>query len=87
MPLCEMPAPIPIVACCIDDEEGCACGLTERALRAGAALTAEQREWCLHEIGSIEGHTREDHEGSNDADLCRAVLSAWTDYCRDKGLM
>lgn len=90
---CEMPHPIPVVPCqCtgsgwIDDETGCICGLTERALRAGGPFTADQRNWCLDEIASVEGHTRADHEGDTDADLGRAVLDAWVDYCRDKGMM
>lgn len=92
----EMPGKIPDAPClCFDggpfdkddDGPGCMCGISERALRAGVALTQEQREWCLNEIASVEGHSRKDWESENDADLGRGVLSAWTDYCRDKGLM
>lgn len=89
----EMPGPIPTAPCCSfdpalpEDQQGCACGLTERALRAGAKLTAEQRAWCIDEIASVEGHTRDECEGLDDAELGRAVLGAWVDYCRDKGLL
>jgi hypothetical protein len=83
----EMPGPIPDVPCQGCDETGCWCGLTEKALRAGVALTPEQREWCLNEIGSVEGYKRSDHEAEDDKQLGRSVLSAWVDYCRDKGLM
>jgi hypothetical protein len=63
----------------------------ERALRCfvygvlTVPMSREQREWCLSEIGSVEGYDRENHETSNDRDLAGAVLSAWRDYCRDKG--
>lgn len=89
----EMPGTLPSVPCqCtgsgyVDDETGCICGNTERVLRAGAGLTAAQREWCLQEIDRVEGHSRKDHEGETDAELGQAVLSAWVDYCRDKGMM
>ena len=89
----DMPGPIPAVPCqCfapadLDEDYGCQCGDTERALRAGVTLTPEQREWCLNEIGSVEGHERADYEDEDDKQLGRSVLSAWVDYCRDKGLM
>lgn len=51
------------------------------------ALAPEQREWCLNEIGRVEGYDRKDHEHSTDEDLKHTVLCAWVDYCRDKGLM
>ncbi len=50
-------------------------------------MTAEQREFCLTEIGNVEGYRRADYEESDDADLASGVLSAWTDFCRDKGLL
>jgi hypothetical protein len=50
-------------------------------------MTPEQREWCLNEIGQIEGYERDEHIPDSDADLARTVLHAWTDYCRDKGLL
>ncbi len=92
----DMPGPIPQVPCqCFTPleldvefaESGCQCGDTERALRSGCALTPEQREWCLDQIGSVEGHKRADYEAEDDKQIGRSVLSAWVDYCRDKGLM
>lgn len=70
----------------------CVCGLTEKALRAWVsgelpAMTPCQRLWCLNEIDSIEGYRRQDYETCTDALLANGVLSAWVDYCRDKGLM
>ncbi|MPR10151.1 hypothetical protein [Microvirga tunisiensis] len=72
----------------------CVCPLKEAAMRAYAsgsrtplpAMNSEQRDWCLEEIGSVEGHDRKDHDYSTDQHLARAVLNAWTDYARDKGL-
>lgn len=72
----------------------CVCGFTERALRAWKSgslnidpMTPEQREWCLKEIESIEGYSREDSVSADDSQLANTVLSAWTDYCRDKGMI
>lgn len=83
--------------CCWEgtQEEGsCVCGADERVLRAYCdssrslpAMTPNQREWCLDEIGQIEGYERSEHEQDSDSDLARTVLHAWTDYCRDKGLL
>jgi hypothetical protein len=81
--------------CCrVDAGEGCICGTDERVLRGyigGVStlqpMTQPQREWCLHEIHSVEGYDREEHESDSDSDLARTVLDAWTDYCRDKGIM
>jgi hypothetical protein len=50
-------------------------------------MTADQREYCLTEIGGVEGYNRNEHEQLADADLARATLSAWADFCRDKGLI
>lgn len=50
-------------------------------------LTPQQREYCLTEIDRVEGHSRKDHEDDSHADLARATIDAWTDYCRDKGLL
>jgi hypothetical protein len=50
-------------------------------------MSPDQREACLIEIAAVEGHEREDYDGADDALLARGVLGAWTDYCRDKGLM
>lgn len=72
---------------------GCVCMPAERVLRGwiGGAdvppMTAEQREWCLVEIEQAEGYRRSDHETESDADLANTVLSAWVDYCRDKGML
>ena len=75
------------------ETEACICPHDEKCLRAYQhgqslpALTPQQREWCLVEIGSIEGWDRRDHEKDTDSELAGSVLSAWVDYCRDKGLM
>lgn len=71
--------------------EGCICPPDERFLRyvkAGhGALTDEQRERCLDEIATVEGYERSDYEGDTDAGIAGGVISAWIDYCRDKGLL
>lgn len=84
----------PNVSCqCFDDNRECICPPMEKALRAwqGERITcpmsSEQRESCLHEIGQVEGYDRADHETDKPADLARATLGAWVDYCRDKGLL
>lgn len=66
----------------------------EKALRAWkrtdpfiAPMTQEQRAACLSEISSIEGYRAEDYQNSPDKELAAGVLSAWTDYARDKGLL
>jgi hypothetical protein len=78
--------------CFPDQPDCCMCPDGEAVLRAYEnqreglpAMTAEQREWCLDEIASVERHKREDYEGASDKDLARGVMSAWLDYCRDKG--
>lgn len=84
--------------CCWDGTQDagtpCACGPDERVLRAYAdglsflpPMTAEQKNWCLDEIGSVEGYDRLDYEFYQDQDLAHTVLRAWTDYCRDKGML
>jgi hypothetical protein len=72
----------------------CICGADERILRGYIRedpklppMTQAQREWCLNEIGSVEGYTRSDFECECDGGLARGVLNAWRDYCRDKGLL
>lgn len=50
-------------------------------------MTPEQREWCLDEISGVEGYNRLEWFGSDDKTLAKGVLSAWADYCRDKGLL
>jgi hypothetical protein len=92
----DMPSP-PVVECCWEDGEdgaaGCICSAGERALRAwndkrhSAPMTVEQREWCLQQIGRVEGYDRKDHETDPDPVLAGNVLSAWADFCRDKGLL
>lgn len=81
------------VACCMGDED-CVCGSEERVLRGYIRndahlhpMTAEQRKWCLAEIGSVEGYERSQYATHSDSDLASTVLRAWTDYCRDKGLL
>lgn len=87
---------LPVIEGCPCYSDGhceCACGPSERVLRAivytgGApALTPEQREWCLSEIGSVEGYARKDYEAAHDVIVARGVLDAWTDYARDKGVL
>lgn len=88
------PSPLDVLApanCICGYGECCVCPDTEKALRAvahsGAALNAEQREWCLREIGRVEGYDRKEHESATDRDLAHTVICAWTDYARDKGLL
>ena len=50
-------------------------------------MLPEIREWCLREIAKVEGYGREAYETVPDAKLAAGVLHAWTDYCRDKGLL
>lgn len=72
------------------EESGCLCPLRERYLRHVMArkqtLTPEQREWCKAEILQVEGYSQEDTE-HDDGNLAHTVLRAWTDFCRDKGLL
>jgi hypothetical protein len=71
----------------------CVCGESEKALRGWIGgritepMTHEQREWCLREIESVEGYDRRDYKDATDAQLASSVLTAWMDYCRDKGLL
>lgn len=80
------------VPCCMGSD-GCICGSSERVLRgyiSGTSLpqmSEKQREWCLEEIGSVEGFDRADYAELTDADLARGVLNAWLEYCRDKGMV
>lgn len=86
---------VTVSTCCYEgDEIRCQCGPAERVLRAyidgGIGLpemTQQQRDWCLSEIDSVEGYDRKDHETEADPQLARSVLSAWTDFCRDKGML
>ena len=84
------------VPCCSEgdpDSPGCICGAAERVLRGYIdelphlpSMTPAQREWCLTEIGDVEGFDRKEYEEVGDPVLARVVLDAWTSYCRDKGL-
>ena len=71
----------------------CICPPEKTALRAWVkknqttSMTAEQRTWCLDEIASVEGFDPADYEHLPDDQLARGVLNAWTEYCRDKGLL
>jgi len=75
------------------DGTHCVCGETEKALRGWLnkritkPMTPEQREWCYEEINSVEAHDRKDYEEGTDAELAMGVLSAWQEYCQDKGLL
>lgn len=71
----------------------CMCGRDERALRAFCRgdlteMTAAQREWCVNEVARVEGYSESDaRQAGADGNLAQLVLNAWTDYCRDKGLL
>lgn len=88
---------------CVFEEESCLCGTEseERALRfiargergaryapcvPLAPMSAEQRAWCIAEILSVEGYDKV-AEDITDSELAETVLNAWTDYCRDKGML
>lgn len=82
------------VRCC-PPGEGCECSDVERVLRGYAygssgpmpPMTEVQRAACLDEIAAVEGNKRADWEDSPDEQLASGVLSAWHDYCLDKGLI
>lgn len=91
----EMNWPVTDACQCFGSEWTCMCGPLERVLRIYAyqathalpAMTPKQKEWCVNEIVYCsEGTTRRDVEGGDDQQLARAVLSAWLDFARDKGL-
>lgn len=81
----------PSVGCCANGDHECICGPDERAIRAAIrgeiTLTEAQREYCLAEIGQVEGYDRAKHVRDTDVQLARNVLGAWTDFARDKGLL
>jgi hypothetical protein len=89
------PTPLDILApaacVCFDEPDACMCRPAERALRhvirTHGRMNGDQREWCLREIDRVEGHGRHDFIGADDATVAGGVFSAWTDYCRDKGLI
>lgn len=79
---------------CMGDLDECMCLPMERALRAWKLkeptvppMTPDQREACLREIEQVEGYSRADYVDAHDGMLASGVLDAWTDYCRDKGLI
>lgn len=82
-----------VEACNAMNESHCMCPPVERALRGyisngqSRPMSPEEREWCLQEIDNVEGHSRNDHANETDSDLARGVMSAWVDYCQDKGMM
>lgn len=88
-----IPNPPPTPTCpCYGPGGNCVCGDDEIFLRGWVAgvlppMTPPQREWCLDEIAQVEGFSRKDYEEATDEMLARGVLSAWTSYCRDKGLI
>ena len=49
-------------------------------------MTRGQRAWCIGEFIRVEGNTAGMVEALSDRDLARAVLGAWLDEARDKGL-
>ena len=79
----------------------CACGGDERVLRAWIShdrpialapdMTPAQRAWCRDEVRQCSDATHQPDDSFFDtaptADVARAVLDGWTDYCRDKGLL
>lgn len=90
-------ADISVSACqcypCARGDQECICPQSECVLRHYIngenirPMNQNEREWCLDEIGSVEGYRRSDYESYSDADLASTVLRAWVDYCRDKGLL
>ena len=78
---------------CCQPGDSCVCGPMERVLRAYCdgvdmpAMTKEQREECLRQIDSAEGYEASEHANESDRDLSRTVIGAWTEYCRDQGLI
>ena len=89
----DMPGCPKIDGCICRYPYGCVCPADEKALRAWKSgsleteMTPAQRKWCSDEIASVEGYTREGHDTATDSELASEVLVAWTDYCRDKGLL
>jgi hypothetical protein len=81
---------------CNPDCDGCACPITERALRnikartwLNGPMTAKQREWCANEADwAGEGtYDKADLLKQSDRDLASDVLNAWMDYCRSQGML
>ena len=70
-----------VLSACVDCDHSDRCGETPLP-----AMNVQQREWCLHEINAVEGWNRDDYEAVPDQELARAVVQAWGDYARDKGV-
>jgi hypothetical protein len=77
---------------CFGDPDECGCPDGEVAVRHYAKglpmppMTPQQQCWCLREIGSVEGFRGSDYLTSSDQGLAKALLEAWLEYARDKGL-
>jgi len=70
----------------------CVCPDEEQAVRAYAygvlsEMSLSCREECLDEIAMVEGYDRTEYEHADSNTLAWTVIHAWTDYCRDKGLI
>ena len=78
---------------CFNGEE-CICGDEEKVLRHYAAgkplppMTAKQREWCISEADqAAEGAWQPEALAVlSDRDLALAVLNAWSDYAKSRGM-
>jgi hypothetical protein len=95
-----MPDPLPSAECCqgwTGPLRPCVCDEDERVLRGWAsemgmrAMTPQQREWCVEEIEGCGDSTYQPGRivlfAMSQKDLASAVLHAWRDYARDKGLL
>lgn len=75
------------------EQPPCLCLAAEKALRMISAgrldtpLSPEERQECFAEIDKVEGYSSQGMEQDTDAQVASTVLSAWTDYARDKGLL
>jgi len=84
-----------VLTACVDCDHSDSCVNDEAVLRSydrcgdtrPPAMNVQQREWCLQEINAVEGWSRDDYEAVPDQELARAVVYAWGDYARDKGVI
>ncbi|OHD28241.1 MAG: hypothetical protein A2Y38_25290 [Spirochaetes bacterium GWB1_59_5] len=84
-----------VLTACVDCDHSDRCVNDEAVLRSydrcgdtrPPAMNVHQREWCLQEINEVEGWNRDDYEAVPDQELARAVVQAWGDYARDKGVV
>lgn len=96
----EMPGVPHILCVCMSAADfcdyGCVCDPAERYLRHLASgrngdriMTEEQKAWCVAEIRACGDATNQpDHfDDYDDRAMAMSVLSAWSDYARDKGLI